>query len=121
MRSFFNGTHRRPTWRKAGQDEGFRIVAVGPGDVRRLNRHWGEVKIPKSGWVRFRWSREAMTRSAKGTKEQPGRNVAQKTGLNREIRNAGWGMLVLRLEQKAAGRVEKVPAAAPPQLALLSA
>src|SRR5258708_5360985 len=28
MANFFNGTHRRPTWRKAGRDEGFRIVAV---------------------------------------------------------------------------------------------
>jgi len=25
--------------------------------VRRLNRHWGQVKVPKLGWVRFRWSR----------------------------------------------------------------
>src|ERR671935_1823094 len=26
----------RPSWRKAGRDEGFRIVAVKPSDVRRL-------------------------------------------------------------------------------------
>jgi putative transposase len=26
MRNFFNGTHRRPTWRKAGTHEGFRQV-----------------------------------------------------------------------------------------------
>ena len=57
MANFFNGTHRRPTWRKAGRDEGFRIVALRPGQVRRLNRHWGQVFIPKAGWVRFRWSR----------------------------------------------------------------
>ncbi|WP_432967333.1 RNA-guided endonuclease InsQ/TnpB family protein [Dactylosporangium sp. CA-233914] len=25
--------------------------------VRRLNRRWGEVKLPKFGWVRFRWTR----------------------------------------------------------------
>src|SRR5580700_1599709 len=30
MANFFNRTHRRPTWRKAGRDEGFRIVAVRP-------------------------------------------------------------------------------------------
>ena len=54
---------------------------------------------------------ERMTRSAKGTVEKPGRNVARKAGLNREIRAAGWGMLIRRLEQKAPGRVEKVPAA----------
>ena len=30
LRNFFNGTHRRPTWRKAGMHEGFRQVAVKP-------------------------------------------------------------------------------------------
>ena len=47
----------RPTWRKAGRNEGFQIVAVKPGHVRRLNRKTGEAWIPKAGWVRFRWSR----------------------------------------------------------------
>ena len=46
----------RPTWRKAGRNEGFRIVAVKPGAVRRLSRHVGQVWVPKAGWVRFRWS-----------------------------------------------------------------
>ena len=54
---------------------------------------------------------KGMSRSAKGTVDKPGRNVAQKACLNREIRAAGWGMLIRRLEQKAPGRVEKVPAA----------
>jgi putative transposase len=49
-----------------------------------------------------------MTRSAKGTRENPGRNVGQKAGLNRGILASGWGLLVRRLEQKAPGRVEKV-------------
>jgi transposase len=49
-----------------------------------------------------------MTRSAKGTKEQPGRNVRQKAGLNREIMRSGWGRLVRRLTDKAPGRVEKI-------------
>jgi putative transposase len=47
---------RRPSWRKAGRNEGFRIVAVKPGQVRRLSRKTGEVWVPKAGWVRFRWS-----------------------------------------------------------------
>jgi transposase len=241
MRNFFSGTHQRPTWRKAGQHEGFRVVAVRPGDVRRLNRSHAEVKVPKAGWVRFRWSRpvppgaksfrvtldragrwhvafaaipepvqgpgtgevvgidrgvkvgaalstgemltvprlrgreaarllrlerklarakrgsnrrrdvkaqiartkareadrrkdwaeqastdiarrfdvirvedlniKGMTRSAKGTAEQPGKNVAAKAGLNREIGRSGWGRLVERLEDKAPGRVRKVPPA----------
>jgi putative transposase len=241
MRNFFAGTHGRPSWRKAGRDEGFRVIAVRPGHVRRLNRNWGEVLVPKAGWVRFHWSRAVpdeaksycvtrdragrwhvafavipepvpapgngevvgidrgvavsaalstgemlnvpglsareaarlrrlerrlakakrgsarrgrvktaiarvkareadrrkdwcektstdiarrfdvirvedlkirnMTRSAKGTAEAPGRNVAQKAGLNREISKSGWGILVRRLEEKTPGRVEKVPPA----------
>jgi putative transposase len=49
-----------------------------------------------------------MTRSAKGTRGDPGRNVRQKAGLNRRILGSGWGLLVRRLEDKAPGRVEKV-------------
>ncbi len=238
MAGFFAGTHRRPSWRKAGRDEGFRIVHRKPGDVRRLSRHAGEVRIPKAGWVRFRWSRavpddaksfrvtrdragrwhvafavipepvpgpgtgeasgstgvspsvaalstgetlavpglaapragttarlqrklaraqrgssrrgkvktaiaglraretdrrkdwaektsthlarrfdvirvedlniKGMTRSAKGTADAPGRNVRQKSGLNRGILASGWGLLVRRLADKAPGRVEKI-------------
>jgi putative transposase len=238
MARFFVGTAGKPSWRKAGRSEGFRIVAVKPSDVRRLNRNVGEVRVPKAGWVRFRLSRavpeevksfrvtkdtagrwhiafavipgplpspdnghfvgidrgvaisaalstgellvaprlsvreqrrlkllerklsrakrgskrratvkakaarlraresdrrrdwceklstrlatefdlilvedldiKAMTRSAKGTAETPGRNVRQKAGLNRGILRSCWGSLVHRLEHKAAGRVEKV-------------
>jgi transposase len=241
MANFFAGNCRRPRWRKAGQDEGFRIVAAGPGHVRRLNRGHAAVKVPKAGWVRFRWSRPVpgaaksfrvtrdragrwhvafaviptpvpgpgtgevvgvdrgvavsaalstgellhcpglsprearrlrsaerksakarhgshrcrdaratasrlkareadrrkdwaekastglaqrfdvirvedlkvknMMRSARGTKDAPGTNVAAKAGLNRGIGKAGWGLLVRRLEEKAPGRVEKVPPA----------
>jgi transposase len=49
-----------------------------------------------------------MTRSARGTAQNPGSNVRQKAGLNREIMRSGWGLLVRRLEDKAPGRVEKV-------------
>jgi putative transposase len=231
---------RRPTWRKAGRDEGFRIVGRRgrQWDVRRLSRKIGEVWVPKAGWVRFRWSRAVpagvksyrvtmdragrwhvafaaipepvpapgngqavgidrgvavpaalstgellripglsvrertrrrrlehkmararrgskrrararlalarlraregdrrkdwaekastdiarqfdlirvedlrignMTRSARGTRDDPGRNVRAKAGLNRGILASGWGLLVRRLEDKAPGRVEKV-------------
>ena len=53
----------------------------------------------------------AMTRSARGTVDQPGVRVAQKRGLNRAISRQGWGQLVGRLDQKIAGRLERVPAA----------
>jgi putative transposase len=241
MQYFFAGTHRRPTWRKAGVHEGFRQVALKPHHVKRLNRRFGRVWVPKVGWVRFRLSRavptgvksyrvtrdragrwhiafahvpdpiagpgdgsvvgidrgvavsaalstgellhapalsrgeakrlkvlqqrlarskrgsnrrartklaiaklkareadrrkdwvekvttdiarrfdtiriealdvRAMTRSARGTVEQPGARVAQKRGLNRAISRSGWGLLAARLQHKAHGRVEQVPAA----------
>jgi putative transposase len=48
----------RPSWRKAGRNEGFRIVGRGSQwEVRRLSRKIGHVRVPKAGWVRFRWSR----------------------------------------------------------------
>ncbi|WP_246476647.1 RNA-guided endonuclease InsQ/TnpB family protein [Actinokineospora xionganensis] len=238
MSNFVRRTHRRPTWRRRGQSEGFRIVSVKPGDVRRVSRKVGELRVPKIGWVRLRWSpavaegvksyrvtrdragrwqvafaavpepisgpgtgatvgvdrgvvvsaalstgellsvpaprdsekvrlrksqrklaraqrgssrrgevkiaiaklkaRETdrrkgwigktgtrlarafdmiavedpkisnMTRSAKGTVNAPGQRVRQKAGLNRGMLANGWGLLVTRLEQKAAGRVIKV-------------
>jgi transposase len=49
-----------------------------------------------------------MTRSARGTPQDPGRLVSQKAGLNRQILRSGWGLLVRRLQDKAPGRVEKV-------------
>jgi putative transposase len=240
-RNFFTGTHRRPTWRKAGVHEGFRQVGLKPHHVERLNCRFGQVWVPKVGWVRFRLTRpvppgvksyrvtrdragrwhvafahipdpicgprdssvvgidrgvvvsaalstgellhapgltlgeskrlkvleqrlarckrgsnrreetkrsiaklkarerdrrkdwvektttdlarrfdvirvealdvRAMTRSARGTVEQPGTGVAQKRGLNRAISRSGWGQLVARLQHKAFGRVEQVPAA----------
>ncbi|MGH3244177.1 MAG: RNA-guided endonuclease InsQ/TnpB family protein [Spirillospora sp.] len=47
-----------------------------------------------------------MTRSASGTVERPGRGVAQKSGLNRSILDAGWGVFLRVLAHKAesAGR-----------------
>lgn len=53
---------------------------------------------------------KTMTRSARGTMAEPGRNVAQKQGLNRSILAQGWGLLRQRTEHKAPGRVEDVPA-----------
>ncbi len=49
-----------------------------------------------------------MTRSARGTPENPGRNVRAKAGLNRGVLRSGWGLLVRRLGDKAPGRVEKI-------------
>ncbi|MGX1745072.1 MULTISPECIES: RNA-guided endonuclease InsQ/TnpB family protein [unclassified Brevundimonas] len=56
----------------------------------------------------------AMTASAKGTVEKPGRRVAQKRGLNRSILAQGWSIFASQLEYKmraAGGRLVYVPAA----------
>jgi putative transposase len=54
-----------------------------------------------------------MVKSAKGTLEEPGKNVAQKAGLNRSINGEAWGrtvtMLTYKLERNG-GTLVKVPA-----------
>lgn len=44
----------------------------------------------------------SMTRSAKGTAEAPGTNVRAKSGLNRALLDAGFGMLATLIREKAA-------------------
>ncbi|WP_024759266.1 RNA-guided endonuclease InsQ/TnpB family protein [Streptomyces exfoliatus] len=54
-----------------------------------------------------------MVKSAKGTVEEPGKNVAQKSGLNRSISGEAWGRTVTMLAYKTAqygGTLHKVPA-----------
>lgn len=57
-RNFYNGTHQRPTWRREGVHEGFRVVGSQALRVEKLNRRWGRVLVPKVGWVKFRLSRK---------------------------------------------------------------
>ena len=77
MAAFFDPENPagRPSWRKAGRNEGFRVVALKPGEVRRLSRHVGEVRVPKAGWIRFRWSRDvpAGVKSHRVTMDRAGR------------------------------------------------
>lgn len=54
-----------------------------------------------------------MVKSARGTTEEPGKNVAQKSGLNRSISQEAWGRTVTQLAYKTArqgGTLHKVPA-----------
>ncbi|KUO20398.1 RNA-guided endonuclease InsQ/TnpB family protein [Streptomyces dysideae] len=54
-----------------------------------------------------------MVKSARGTAEEPGKNVAQKAGLNRSIAAEAWGRTVTMLAYKTArhgGTLVKVPA-----------
>jgi putative transposase len=56
MTAFFDKANPagRPTFRSKRGLQGF---VVRDTKVRRLNRRWGEVWIPKCGWVHFRWTR----------------------------------------------------------------
>ena len=78
MAAFFDPANPagRPSWRKAGRDEGFRIVGRGTQwDLRRVSRKVGQVWVPKAGWVPFRWSRAvpAGVKSYRVTKDRAGR------------------------------------------------
>jgi putative transposase len=59
---FFRGEARHPRFKRKGR-ESFRIQsrpANGEIAVHRLSRKVGEVRVPKLGWVRFRWSRKPV-------------------------------------------------------------
>ncbi|MGO4750551.1 RNA-guided endonuclease InsQ/TnpB family protein [Streptomyces sp. 2MCAF27] len=54
-----------------------------------------------------------MVKSARGTVDNPGKNVAQKSGLNRSISQEAWGRTVTMLRYKTArhgGTLHQVPA-----------
>ena len=63
----------RPTWRRAGVHESF---AVRDLSLHHVNRKWGEVHIPKIGFVRFRltraWSDIEAAKSARVTLSRSG-------------------------------------------------
>jgi IS605 OrfB family transposase len=96
--NFFAGTHRRPTWRKAGRHEGFRIVGQRGSHwaVRRLSRKTGQVKIPKVGWVRFRWSRQVPdgVKSFRVTRDRAGRWHVAFAAIPPPIDGPGTGQVV---------------------------
>src|SRR5262245_43383567 len=54
-----------------------------------------------------------MSKSARGTVEEPGTQVAQKSGLNKAILDQGWGMFRHMLEYKQTWRGGEVIAVSP--------
>jgi putative transposase len=96
MRNFYDGTHCHPSWRKAGRNEGFRIVSVKPKHLRRLSRRTGQVWIPKAGWVRFRWSREVPdgAKSYRVTLDRAGRWHISFAAIPKPIPMPGTGEVV---------------------------
>jgi putative transposase len=80
------------------------------GHAHRISRDWAknhdhvkmeDLRIPN------------MTATAKGTVENPGRNVAQKSGLNRSILDQGWGMTATftRYKMQELGKIHEWVAA----------
>lgn len=51
-----------------------------------------------------------MTASARGTGDQPGKNVSAKAGLNREVLKTGWTSFRMKFEYKASRVVSVDPA-----------
>lgn len=62
------GTHRRPTWRTRRINDGFCVRDV---TVRKLNRRWAQITIPKAGPVRFRLSRPSVALSTRAQNDGP--------------------------------------------------
>jgi putative transposase len=88
----------RPSWRKAGRDEGFRITGRRgrQWDVRRMSRHVGQAWIPKAGWVRFRWSRAVPpgVKSYRVTMDRAGRWHIAFTAVPEPVQAPGNGRTV---------------------------
>ena len=84
-----------------------RLVNARKAWLRRTSRKLAE----RAGTVVIeRLNTKGMTRSARGIKEDPGKNVRQKAGLNREILNTGWSAMEQMLDCRAL-EVIRVPAA----------
>ena len=87
-------------WKKAQ-----RRVTKLKAKTARIRKHWQhevstDVARRYSIVVLEDLKTKNMTRSAKGTIEAPGRNVSQKTGLNRSILNVGWHALKVMIDYK---------------------
>lgn len=62
LRDLDRACHAHGTWKvrwrsKARTAPSFRFPDPNHITVKRLNRRWGAVRLPKFGWVKFRWTR----------------------------------------------------------------
>lgn len=92
-----------------------RRVAALKAREYRARKHWAHeatTSIAKryGGIVVEKLRTSSMVRSAKGTVENPGRNVGAKTGLNRSILNVGWHQIERMLAYKTARLIKVSPA-----------
>jgi IS605 OrfB family transposase len=67
---------RRPSFRSKFDTQGFGLAGTNNFGVRQINAKWGEVRIPKVGWVRFRltrpWSDVSSAKSCRFTLDPSG-------------------------------------------------
>jgi putative transposase len=76
---FKNPAHfRRPTFRSRHATQGIGVAGRGYNfEIRKTNRRWGEVKLPKLRWVKFRltvpWTRIEDAKSLRVTRDKSGR------------------------------------------------
>lgn len=92
-----------------------RRVAALKARQARVRKHWAHETTTdicrRFGTVVIEKLRtSSMTRSAKGTVDNPGRNVGAKTGLNRSILNVGWHQIETMLAYKSARLIKVSPA-----------
>lgn len=81
----------------------------------RIRKHWAHTATTDicrnyGTVVVERLRTKNMTASAAGTVESPGRNVAQKRGMNRAILNVGWHQIEAMLAYKAGNLIKVDPA-----------
>jgi transposase len=57
FQNWWGGTHRAPTFRARQAAASLRLPAKECGAPEKLNRKWGQVRVPKLGRVRFRQTR----------------------------------------------------------------
>lgn len=84
----------QPTWRKAGQHDGF--VVLRPR-TKKLNRKWGAIKIQKLGWIKFRLTKPfveiAAAKSAR-VKFKAGKWTISFTVIPREFQRESTGSII---------------------------
>lgn len=92
--AFFAGRARFPRWRSRHRPAGLRFPQG--VEIRRLNRRWGEVRLPKLGWVRFRWTRPpgGTIRHATLTRDALGWHVSLCVELDQQTAPANGGPAV---------------------------
>ncbi len=92
---FGNPAHfGRPSWRRKGRHEGFRIVGKEVG-YKRISRRGCMVWIPKIGWVEYRWTRDhANAKSYRVRRDAAGRWWISFALKPAEIRGPGSGEIL---------------------------